>query len=227
MKRVVVHWSGGKTAALCLQELLQTSGYEVAGLLTTVTEEEDRVPLHGTPLSLIRRQAAALGLPLEVVGIPSGADNDTYLQRHQSVLERLKGRGVHFSAFGDVSLADVRAWREKQLARVGLQGLFPIWRRNSRELLRDFVRQGWRALSVSVEGGRLGEEWLGRPIDETWLSTLPEEVEAAKVESAYHTFVWDGPLFRHPVGFRTGGVLRAGALAWIDLEPMEEGLESR
>jgi uncharacterized protein (TIGR00290 family) len=227
MKRVVVNWSGGKDAALCLQELLATPGHEVVGLLTTVTEEEDRVTLHGTPLSLVRRQAAALELPLEVVRIPTGADNDTYLLRQQAVLERLKKRGVHFFAFGDVALADVRAWREMQLARAGLQGLFPIWRRNSRELLRDFVRQGWRAVSVCVDGDLLGEEWLGRPLDETWLADLPEGIEAAGEGGAYHTFVWDGPLFRRPVGFRTGGVVREGAFARLDLEPVEEEMENR
>ncbi len=227
MKRVVVNWSGGKTAALCLQEVLQTPGHEVVGLLTTVTEEEDRVPLHGTPLSLVQRQAAALEIPLEVVRIPTGADNNTYNHRHQAFLDRLREREIHYAAFGDVSLADVRAWREVQLARAGLQGLFPIWRRNTREMLRDFIRQGWRALSVSVDGGRLGEEWLGRPLDERWLADLPEGIDAVGQGGEYHTFVWDGPLFRHPVGFRTGGVVREGGLIRLDLEFVEEGLESR
>jgi uncharacterized protein (TIGR00290 family) len=227
MKRVVVNWSGGKTSALCLQEVLQTPGHEVVGLLTTVTEEDDRVPLHGTPLSLVRRQATALELPLEVVRIPNGADDDTYLQRHQAFLDRLKERGVAFSAYGDVYLADVRAWRELQLARAGLQGLFPIWRRNRRELLRDFIHQGWRALSVSVDGGRLGQEWLGRTLDERWLADLPEGVDAAGQGGAYHTFVWDGPLFRRPVAYRTGEVVREGDLVRLDLEILEEGVERR
>jgi uncharacterized protein (TIGR00290 family) len=226
MKRVVVNWSGGKDATCCLQELLQEPGHEVVALLTTLTAEEDRVTQHGTPLSLIRRQAAALGLPLEVVRIPAGADNPAYLDAHRPVLERMRAQGIQFVAFGDVSLQDVRDWREKQLAQVEMQGLFPIWRRKPRELLRDFIRQGFRAVAVAVDGKRVGEAMLGRAIDEEWLRTMLPRAHVGGEGGEYHTFVWDGPLFDHPVVFRAGGILREGPGLRLDLVP-EEGLEPR
>lgn len=227
MKRVVVNWSGGKDAACSLQELLQEPGHEVVALLTTVTTEEDRVPLHGTPLSLIRRQATALRLPLEVVRVPEGADDATYLDAHRPVLEALRTRGVGFSAYGDITLPDVRDWREKQLAQVGLQGLFPIWRRNPRELLRDFIRSGFRAVTVAVDGRRFGPDLLGLTVDEDWLHQLPPGAGSAGGGGDYHTFVWDGPLFDHPVAWRAGEV-RAGRLGpYLELEPADEGLDPR
>src|SRR5436305_14954338 len=132
---VLVAWSGGKDSALALQEVLGAGRYRVAALLTTVTGEYDRISMHGVRRTLLRRQAESLSLPLEEVVISPSASNDEYEARMGAALEGLRSRvsGLDRVVFGDLFLADIRAYRERMLARLGMQGLFPLWVRDTRE----------------------------------------------------------------------------------------------
>jgi uncharacterized protein (TIGR00290 family) len=148
---VLFCWSGGKDSCLALHKLRRDARYEVVALVTTVTEDYDRISMHGVRRELLERQAAALGLPLEIVLIHAGCTNEIYEARMKQMLERYKARGVNMAAFGDIFLEDLRVYRENNLARIGMRALFPIWRQSSQSLVREFMSLGYRALTVCVD----------------------------------------------------------------------------
>lgn len=220
MEKVLFSWSAGKDAALALHELLKDPACQVQALLTTVTREYDRVSMHGVRRSLLQRQARAIGLPLEEVFIASGGSNADYEAAMAEVLTRYKEAGVTAVASGDILLEDVRAYRERNLARLGLRGLFPLWKRDTHELARSFIRQGFRAITTCVDTQALDARFCGRPIDERFLTELPAGVDPCGENGEYHSFVSAGPLFREPVAYTVGEtVLREGRFAFCDLVP--------
>ena len=148
---VLFCWSGGKDSAMALHALRAADGYRITALLTTVTEEYDRISMHGVRRVLLERQAESLGLPLHAVLIPPQCINATYETRMKEALVEHLAQGVQQVAFGDIFLEDLRVYREKNLAQVGMQALFPIWKRDTRELAREFVRLGFRAIAVCVD----------------------------------------------------------------------------
>jgi len=155
----VLLWSGGKDSALALHALRKTGEYAVAALLTTVTEEYDRISMHGVRRALLERQAVAVGLPLTQVRIPKNCSNAEYASRMASACEELKGMGLSTVASGDIFLEDVRRYREEQLAEAGMRGVFPLWGRDSAQLARAFVAAGFAAVTVCVDGQALDAEW--------------------------------------------------------------------
>ncbi|HOQ99692.1 MAG TPA: adenine nucleotide alpha hydrolase [Anaerolineae bacterium] len=220
MEQVLLSWSAGKDSALALYEILKDPAYRVQALLTTVTEDYDRVSMHGIRRSLLERQARALGLPLEVVRIPAHGSNDGYEARMAKALARHQARGVTAVAFGDTSLEEVRAYRERNLARAGLRGVFPLWGRDARALVRSFIRLGFRAITTCVDTQALDARLAGRPVDERFLAELPANVDPCGENGEYHSFVCDGPIFSVPVAYTVGGtVLREGRFAYCDLLP--------
>ncbi len=220
MERVVLLWSGGKDSALALHELRRAGEYAVAALLTTVTEGYDRVSMHGVRRSLLERQAASVGLPLTQVSIPRNCSNEEYAARMARACEGLKGRGIHAAASGDIFLADVRAYREGQLAEVGMRGVFPLWGRDSAQLARAFVAEGFAAVTVCVDAQALGAEWAGRTYDAAFLADLPPGVDPCGENGEFHTFVHDGPLFTERIAWVRGEVeLRDDRFYYCDLLP--------
>src|SRR5881396_2690038 len=203
---VLVAWSGGKDSALALQEILGAGRYRVAALLTTVTAEYDRISMHGVRRSLLHRQAESLGLPLEEVVISPGATNDDYETNMGGALAALRTRisGLDTVVFGDLFLADIRAYRERMLARLGLRGLFPLWLRDTRSLAHEFVRLGYRAVLVCVDANQLRD--------------LPPDVDPCGENGEFHTFVYAGPGLREPVSHERGPlVVRDGRFVYCDL----------
>src|SRR5436305_9316324 len=172
---VLVAWSGGKDSALALQEVLGAGRYRVAALLTTVTGEYDRISMHGVRRTLLERQAESLRLPLEQVVISPGATNDEYEGKMAATLQGLRERVPELDTvvFGDLFLADIRAYRERMLARIGMRGLFPLWLRDTRTLAHQFVRLGYRAVLVCVDSEQLAAEFAGREFDGDLLRDLP------------------------------------------------------
>src|SRR6266516_3158796 len=160
---VLVAWSGGKDSALALREILLDGRYRVAALLTTVTGAYDRISMHGVRRTLLEQQSASLGLPLEQVVISPGATNEEYEGNMGATLVALRDRvpGLDTVVFGDLFLADIRAYRERMLARIGMRGLFPLWRRDTRALAHQFVRLGYRAVLVCVDADQLAAEYAG------------------------------------------------------------------
>jgi uncharacterized protein (TIGR00290 family) len=207
-------WSGGKDSALALQALTAEGGEPPAALITTITEGAERISMHGVRRELLTAQAQALGIALREVTIPPGASNDVYEQRFASALD-----GVGEVAFGDLFLADVRAYREAQLAALGLRVSFPLWGRDTAQLARDFLAGGFRATLVCVDPSALSAAFAGREYDAALLGQLPAEVDPCGEHGEFHTFVHAGPLFAAPVACRRGEVVTRDGFVFADLIP--------
>src|SRR2546421_6182548 len=217
---VLVAWSGGKDSALALQEILGAGRYRVAALLTTVTGEYDRISMHGVRRTLLRRQAESLALPLEEVVISPRASNEEYEASMGVALAALRTRnpGLDSVVFGDLFLADIRAYRERMLARIGMRGVFPLWLRDTRALAHEFVRLGYRAVLVCVDAHQLTPEFAGREFDAELLRDFPSTVDPCGENGEFHTFVYAGPGFRHAVLHERGSVvLRDRRFVYCDL----------
>ena len=227
-RKVILSWSGGKDSALALHELQKTGQYEIAALLTTVAADGGRVSMHGVRRVLIEQQAESLGLSLEEVSIPADASNEEYGARMRALLERYAEDGVSAVAFGDIFLEDVRAYREEKLALAGMQGVFPLWGRDTAALARAFIDLGFRAVTTCVDSDVLDRSFVGRVIDGRFLSQLPPTVDPCGENGAFHSFVYDGPPFRRPIAYTKGEVvLREGRFYCCDLLPVQAGAGPR
>jgi uncharacterized protein (TIGR00290 family) len=216
--RVVLSWSGGKDGALALRELLDTGDVEIHALLTTVTEEYDRVSMHGIRRELLEAQAAAMGLPLIMVMIPKDCTNEVYAERMGAAMQELKGEGIGVVAFGDIHLEDVRKYREERLSSVGIDARFPLWGKDTKALARRFIDDGFKAVVTCVDTEQLDGSFSGREIDDNFLGFLPSKVDPCGENGEFHTFVYDGPMFIAPVRHRLGDrVLREDRFLFTDV----------
>lgn len=222
MTPVLMSWSGGKDSCMALWELRRAGERRVEALLTTVTRDYDRISMHGVRCLLLERQAAALGLPLHPVRISPGADNAEYEAEMRRTLAHYQSRGVDEVAFGDLFLEDIRAYREKMLATQGMRGLYPLWGRDTGELIREFIGLGFRTVVVCVDPAKLDPRFAGRIIDERFLRDLPEGVDPCGENGEFHSFVFDGPLFSKPVRFSTGERVCREGFWFCDLIPSPE-----
>jgi len=215
-------WSGGKDSAMALYTLQQQRHFRVVALLTTVTETYERIAMHGVRRELLRRQAESLGLPLHEVSIPPQCVNSVYEARLEEALGLFYRQGVRKVAFGDIFLEDLRAYREKNLARMGMTALFPIWKRDTRELIRFFHQQRFRAVAACVDPKVLDPSFAGRELDESFFRDLPFDADPCGENGEFHSFVFDGPIFQSPVPVRTGEVVNRDGFVFCDLLPQME-----
>ena len=215
----VLSWSGGKDSALALHELLMDRTVEVRGLLTTVTEGYDRVSMHGVRMSLVSSQAEALGLPLWTVRIPKRATNEEYERAMLDGFDAMSRDGVEVIAFGDLFLADVRAYRERLVARSMLRPLFPLWGKSTTALAQRFVQCGFKAVLVCVDPRQIDVSHCGSEFDRALLSALPESTDPCGEHGEFHTFVYDAPMFVAPIATQRGVVVERDGFAFCDLLP--------
>lgn len=220
---VLVCWSSGKDSCMALHELRRDPLREVVALLTTVTEGYDRISMHGVRRVLLERQAAALGLPLEIVTIPPQCVNAEYESRMEAMLLSWKKRGITEVAFGDIFLEDLREYREKNLAPLKMEALFPVWKRPTHELAREFIALRFRAVTVCVDPKILDESFVGREIDAVFLSALPAAADPCGENGEFHSFVYDGPGFSTPVKFSLGEKVLRDGFYFCDLLPTDVG----
>jgi uncharacterized protein (TIGR00290 family) len=219
-EKVLLSWSGGKDAALALHELQASSEYEVAALLTTVTAEYDRISMHGVRSVLLERQARSLALPLHTVLISTDTTDAEYRVKMRDEMQRHFDAGVFHVAFGDIFLEDVRKYREENLALLNMRALFPLWERDSGDLSRSFINAGFKAIVTCVDSKALSGSFAGRRFDASFLSDLPPRVDPCGENGEFHSFVYDGPIFREAVPYRKGRVvLRDGRFYFCDLLP--------
>lgn len=193
-----VSWSGGKDCTLALSRIRRNIDLTPVTLLTTIDEESSRVGLHGVPVHLLERQAAALGLPLERVPLPPTCPNAIYEERMGLAIERLADRGVAVCVYGDIALEDIRAYREKLLTGTPIQPTFPLWGTDPKTMVTEFQRD-YRATVVAVDLSVLDRDAVGRHYDRTFLDALPADADPAGEGGEFHTFVHDGPVFAEPV----------------------------
>jgi uncharacterized protein (TIGR00290 family) len=219
---VVMSWSGGKDSAIALHELLRSADYEVISLMTTVSEEYRRISHHGVREELLDEQAHAIGIPLDKVYLPSGESggctNDVYDAIMSRVMAGYKARGVQTVGFGDLFLEDLRAWREANLAKAGMRGIFPIWKRDTTSVAHELIRLGYKAYLSCVEGN-LGDGLVGRLYDEEFLRALPSAVDPCGENGEFHSFVFDGPIFKKPVSVKVGETVTRDGRYYADLVP--------
>jgi uncharacterized protein (TIGR00290 family) len=219
-ERIVMSWSGGKDSAMALHELLRGDTHEVVSLLTSVSEEYRRISHHGVRESLLDAQAKAIGIPLRKVYLPSGTNggctNDTYEAIMSKAMATYRNEGISTVAFGDLFLEDLRAWREANLARAGMRGIFPIWKRETTQVARGVIALGYKAYLSCVEG-RVGPAFAGREYDETLLRELPPGVDPCGENGEFHSFVFDGPIFRMPVSVSVGETVMRDGRYYADL----------
>jgi len=208
---------------MALHTLLQRSDIRIAALLTTVTEGYERISMHGVRRELLRRQAQSIGLPLHEVRIPPQCVNPIYEARMEEALRTHFDQGVRRVAFGDIFLQDLRAYREKNLARIGMTALFPIWKRDTRELIRSFHANQFRAITVCVDPKILVPSFAGRELNESFFRDLPPHADPCGENGEFHTFVFDGPIFHSPIPVRTGEIVNRDGFVFCDiLEEMEK-----
>lgn len=203
-QKVVFCWSGGKDSALALNRIRQDDRYEVVSLLTTCNDHFQRVSMHGVRLELLDRQAQAIGLPLERVFVSQHSTNEEYQQKMSQCLLGYQARGVTGCVFGDIFLEDLKAWRESNLAQIGLIGVFPIWKVDSHNLMREFFQLGFGSVVCCVNDGWLDESAVGRDIDPDFIRSLPKYADPCGENGEYHSFAFAGPIFGEPVKFTRG-----------------------
>lgn len=220
MKKVIFSWSGGKDSALALYEMVQAGEYDISALLTTVTKDYDRVSMHGVRTALLERQAEALGITLEKALMSKGATIEENESKIREVLERYFKGGVLLNAAGDIALEDVKKYKDDNLARIGMEGVYPLWKRGSDELARRFIGLGFKAVIVCVDSTLLDKGFIGREYDSSFLADLPAGVDPCGENGEFHSFVYDGPIFREKVAFSRGEtVLRDNRYYFCDLLP--------
>jgi uncharacterized protein (TIGR00290 family) len=212
-------WSGGKDSAMALHLLLQQKRHRVFALLTTITEDYDRISMHGVRRELLLQQAASIGLPMHEARIPRECPNSTYEARMAEAMRLFYEQGVRQVAFGDIFLEDLRVYREQNLARVGMTAIFPLWKRDTRELVRFFHTEGFRAIAACIDGRVLDRRFAGRELDAAFFDDLPAGVDPCGENGEFHTFVFDGPLFQCPLRIRTGEVVERDPFVFCDLLP--------
>lgn len=217
---IVLSWSGGKDSSLALAALRADPAIEVVGLLTSVTRGYDRISIHGVRRSLLNAQAHSLGLPLTEITLEPQCSNSEYetafhsaayqLQRAQPSLQRI--------AFGDLYLADVRDYRDRLLASLGLRGYYPLWKMDTTQLAHSFIDAGYRARLVCIDTQQLAAEFAGRLFDRSLVADLPASVDPCGEGGEFHTFVSDGPIFSSPIPYEVGPVvMRDDRFAYCDL----------
>jgi uncharacterized protein (TIGR00290 family) len=216
-------WSTGKDSAWALHMLRQAAKVDVVGLLTTVTSEFGRVSMHAVREELLDQQAEAVGLPCRKVRIPWPCSNEFYEREMMLALDAARAEGVEYVAFGDLFLADVRDYREKQLAGTGIEPLFPLWQRDTTQLAREMLDAGLRATVTCVDPRCLDRTFVGRSFDGAFLAKLPAGADPCGERGEFHTFVSAGPMLRRPVGVVVGEVVEREGFVFADLVPTSPG----
>ena len=218
MSRAVLCWSGGKDSAWTLQQL-HSAGVEIAALLTTINEANGRVSMHAIRGELLEAQAEAAGIPLWKIPLPWPCTNADYEMRMAAACRRAAADGITTIAFGDLFLREVRAYRERNLQGSGLEPIFPLWERPTAALAREMIAGGLRARITCIDSRAIGQEFAGREYDAQFLADLPASADPCGENGEFHSFVYDGPFFRHPIAVEPGELHKDGDFVFADFVP--------
>jgi uncharacterized protein (TIGR00290 family) len=215
--KAILAWSSGKDSAYALHVARASGEYDIVGLLTTVTEDYARVSMHGVREEILDLQAQRTGLPLIKVRIPAPCPNEIYEAAMADALRPLCEQGVSHVSFGDLFLVDLRVWREEKLARMGLTGVFPLWRRDTARLARDMMADGMEARIVCLDPKRLDPRLAGHSFDKELLDKLPSDVDPCGENGEFHTLTTAGPMFSHPIIAENGAVVEHEGFVFADV----------
>jgi uncharacterized protein (TIGR00290 family) len=217
--KILLSWSSGKDSAWALHILRRQGEYEIAGLVTTVNSAFDRVAMHSTRRALVEQQAEAAGLPLQIVDLPWPCANADYERIMKRVCDQAVTQGITGFAFGDLFLADIRAYRERQLQGTGLKPIFPLWQMPTRDLAREMIAAGLRAKLVCVDPAKLEPKFVGCDFDEQLLADLPPGVDPCGENGEFHSFVYAGPMFRREIPVVAGEQVQRDGFWFCDVAP--------
>ena len=203
-KKALFNWSSGKDSALALYKILQNPEFKIEYLLTSVNQQYQRISMHGVRVELLEAQAKSIRLPLKIMQIPEMPTMEVYENVMTKTLTELKEQGITHSVFGDIFLEDLRKYREDKLAQIGFEGVFPIWKIPTHDLIQEFMNLGFKTIVVCVNERFLDKSFVGRIIDQSFINDLPENVDVCGENGEFHTFTFDGPIFSEPINFEIG-----------------------
>ncbi|MEA5405676.1 diphthine--ammonia ligase [Arcicella sp. DC2W] len=206
-QQAIFNWSGGKDSALSLYKTLQSNEYEVNCLLTSINEQYRRISMHGVREELLIQQAESLGISLVKMFLPEMPTMEVYENVMKSTLLDLQSKGATASIFGDIFLEDLRQYRENKLAELNLKGVFPLWKTPTKDIIKEFLDLGFKTITTCVNDKYLDKSFVGRIIDESFLNDLPENVDPCGENGEFHTFVFDGPIFKEAIPFEKGEIV--------------------
>jgi uncharacterized protein (TIGR00290 family) len=207
LKKALFNWSSGKDSALALYKIQQNPEFEIDCLLTSVNQQYQRISMHGVRVELLEQQAESIGIPLEIMQIPEMPTMEVYEDVMEKTLEKLKEKGITHSVFGDIFLEDLRKYREDKLATMGFEGVFPIWKIPTHDLIQEFISLGFKTIVVCVNERYLDKSFVGRIIDQQFIDDLPDNVDVCGENGEFHTFSFDGPIFSKPIDFEIGEIV--------------------
>jgi len=218
MNKAIMLWSGGKDSSMAYYEAQKSSGLEISSLLTTVTEGYDRISMHGVRRTLLEEQAESIGIPVEKVFITQKATDEEYEAKMRDKFLVYEKQGITSAVIGDIFLEDLRKYREEKLSEANMSAIFPIWKRDTTELARTFIDLGFKAIITCIDSQKLDKKFVGRDFDRAFLSELPSDIDPCGENGEFHSFVYDGPIFRQPIACQKGDiVLRDNRFYFCDL----------
>lgn len=216
-ERIILSWSGGKDSTMALYELLKQGNLDIT-LLTTITSRYERISMHGVREALLEKQAESLGCSLQKVYITPESTNEEYGRKMEEVMNMYKKLGVTKVAFGDLFLEDIRRYREENLEKSGMEAIFPLWGRDTSELAGTFINLGFKSIITCVDTKVLDGDFAGRFYDKDFLDDLPEGIDPCGENGEFHSFAFDGPIFKKRIDFSIGEkVLRDERFSFCDL----------
>ena len=204
MKKTYFNWSSGKDSALALYKILKDSDYNLDLLVTTVNKDFNRVSMHGLRNELLLKQAESIGINLKTIEFPADVTMDLYSKIMKEAMDSLVEKEYSHTIFGDIFLEDLKVYRDTKLEEVNIKGVYPLWKKDTKEVLQEFLDLGFKAITVCVNAKFLGGEFVGRVIDKQFIKDLPDNVDVCGENGEFHTFVFDGPIFNKPVDFTIG-----------------------
>lgn len=207
MKRAFFNWSGGKDSALALHYAIENNDYQILRLLTSINKDLERISMHGVRKSMLIKQVESIGIPLTLLELPTDIDMNKYDELMGQTLQGLQKEGLEYSVFGDIFLEDLKAYRDKRMTAVGLKGFYPLWKRNTTELIHEFIDKGFRTILVSINGAKLGQEFAGQELTLDLVKEFPKDVDPCGENGEFHTYVFDGPIFNEPIKFQRGDIV--------------------
>lgn len=205
--KALFNWSSGKDSALALYKVLQSDEFQIHSLVTSVNSHYNRISMHGVRTELLEKQAESLKLPLHKMEIPEMPSMEIYEEIMKKTLEDFKNEGVTHSIFGDIFLEDLRKYREDKLRTIGFEGVFPLWKIDTQELIHEFLDLGFKTIVTCVNEKFLDKSFVGRVIDKQFINDLPDNVDVCGENGEFHTFTFDGPIFSKPIEFEIGEIV--------------------
>jgi uncharacterized protein (TIGR00290 family) len=204
ISKTYFNWSSGKDSALALHYLLQNKNHSVEKLLTSINAHHNRVSMHGLRRELLQQQIEAIGIPYSTIELPEEPTMSKYEILMQQTVQELKQNGFECAAFGDIFLEDLKKYREEQLATFNIKTVFPLWKKDTKQLLNEFIDLGFKAIVVCIKADLLHQSFAGRIIDKDFIKDLPPTVDVCGENGEFHTFCFDAPFFKNPIPFTIG-----------------------